>query len=246
LKLATKAVKDWTEIAKNLWAKKLANEVNGINITLKQAWRAAYEIRDGVKGHHVKPVAKRFRNTNGTLANSPSENASIVEAHFNRVLNTQRPVADNAVALIRQRETIPELGLPPTWTEFKRAVFKLKNDKQPGSNVVLANAFKFLDNHNLTILYNFILGFWNGDKDYGEWHEGLGALVPKKGDLHELNQWRLINLMDMGSKVLSCIPTERAYQLLHSWATRSKDTVWSNTVSRLSRRKLHTQNFTSP
>lgn len=157
LKLATKAVKDWTEIAKNLWAKKLANEVNGINITPKQTWRAAYEIRDGVKGHHVKPVAKRFRNTNGTLANSPSENASIVEAHCNRVLNTQRPVADNAVELIRQRETVPEPGLPPTWTEFKRAVFKLKNDKQPGSNVVLANAFKCLDSHNLTILYNFIL-----------------------------------------------------------------------------------------
>jgi hypothetical protein len=53
--------------------------------------------------------------------------------------------------------------------------------------------------------------FWEGDVDFGEWHEGLGVLVPKKGNLHDLNKWRLINLIDVGSKIVSCILTERAY-----------------------------------
>jgi hypothetical protein len=64
------------------------------------------------------------------------------------------------------------------------------------------------------VLFDFVLKFWNGDDDFSEWHEGLGALVPKKGDLHDLNKWCLINLMDVGSKILSCILTQRAYTLL--------------------------------
>jgi hypothetical protein len=52
-KLATKEeVKDRTEKAKSAWANKLGNFLNDVNITPKEAWRAAYEIRDGVKGHH--------------------------------------------------------------------------------------------------------------------------------------------------------------------------------------------------
>lgn len=36
----------------------------------------------------------------------------------------------------------------------------------------------------------------------------------QKGDLHDLNKWRCINLVDVGSKILSCILTERTYKLL--------------------------------
>jgi hypothetical protein len=49
LKIASKEVKDRTEIAKSIWAKKLGEKVNHVNITPKQAWEAAYEIKDRVK-----------------------------------------------------------------------------------------------------------------------------------------------------------------------------------------------------
>lgn len=156
LKIATKNIKDCTEIAKSKWAKSLANEVNVVNIiTPKEAWRAAYKIRDGVKGHHKRPVSKNFRKKDGSLASSSKENAQVARDHFAEVLNTKRPVM--ATKLIKQHEISPEIGLPPSWDKFKKAVFKLKNDKQPGQNGVMPNAFKCLDNHNLTKVYHFIL-----------------------------------------------------------------------------------------
>ena len=68
---------------------------------------------------------------------------------------------------------------------------------------------------SLSHMYQFILAFvWLGTQDYEEWHNSLGSLVPKKGDLGDLNKWRCISLMDVGSKILSCILTERMYVLL--------------------------------
>jgi hypothetical protein len=214
LKIASKEVKDRTEIAKSIWAKKLGEKVNHVNVTPKQAWEAAYEIKDGVKGHHTHPIAMKFRRANGSLAANPQENAEAVEAHFTKVLNSERPTLANAAETVQQRVTQEELGEKPTWEELKRAVVKLKNDKKPGMNGVMPNAYKCLDDENLSTLYEYITKFWEGDVDFSEWHEGLGVLVPKKGNLHDLNKWRLINLMDVGSKIVSCILTERAYSLL--------------------------------
>jgi hypothetical protein len=223
-KLATKEVKDRTEIAKSVWANKLGNLVNDVNITPKEAWRAAYEIRDGVKGHHKNPVVMKFRKKDGSLAANPAENAKVVEEHhFTTVFNSKRPTLPNAVKLIQQCEISQELSDPPTWEEFKTAVVKLKNDKQPGLNGVVPNAYKCLSDENLSVLFEYILKFWNGDVDFSEWHEGLGALVPKKGDQHDLNKWRLINLM----------LTKRAYTLLNLHCVETQ-------------RELHPENPPSP
>jgi hypothetical protein len=95
-------------------------------MTPKEAWKAAYEIRDGVKGHHKNPVVIKFRKKNGSLAANPAENAKVVEEHFTTVFNSKRPTLPNAVELIQQREISQELSDPPTWEEFKAAVVKLK------------------------------------------------------------------------------------------------------------------------
>eukprot|EP00956_Cyclotella_meneghiniana_P040928 scaffold209475_cov73-Cyclotella_meneghiniana.AAC.1 len=221
-KKAKKDVKDRVEIAKSIWASKLASEINDLNVTPKRAWEAAYEIKDGVKGHHKTKVPKRFRNSDGVIASTPQENRNNVEKHFNKVFNTIRPYSTQALESIKQRETLEDLDLDPTWEEFKRAVTKLKNDKKPGPNGVMPNAFKCMDNHNLTQIYNYIIDFWHNDADYPEWHTSTGSLVPKKGDLYNLNQWRCINLMDVGSKILSCILTERTYRLLEKYGTKTQ------------------------
>eukprot|EP00956_Cyclotella_meneghiniana_P028980 scaffold69037_cov38-Cyclotella_meneghiniana.AAC.5 len=82
--LACKETKDRTELAKKSWAIKLGNEVNDLNVTPKQAWQAAYEIRDGVKGHHTTPAPKIFKDLNGKLATTKEENINNVETHFTK------------------------------------------------------------------------------------------------------------------------------------------------------------------
>ena len=98
--------------------------------------------------------------------------------------------------------------------EFVRAIKKLKNGKAPGVTGVAPDAFKCLEGVNRKQIYWYIVDFWEGTADYWEWHVGLGVLVPKKGDLSDPNKWRGINLMDVCSKIFSCILNERLYRLL--------------------------------
>ena len=100
------------------------------------------------------------------------------------------------------------------WIEFTKAIIKLKSKKAPGVTGVPPKALSCLDGPNKRLIFGYLVDFWNGDADYWEWHTGLGVLVPKKGDLSDPNKWRGINLMDVVSKLFSCILNNRLYRLL--------------------------------
>ena len=51
--------------------------------------------------------------------------------------------------------------------------------------------------------------FEDPDHDIDDWHMGNLRILPKKGDLHQPNNWRGINLLDSGSKIMSLIITAR-------------------------------------
>ena len=75
----------------------------------------------------------------------------------------------------------------------------------PGVTSVPPQALKLLGDENLRHIYKYVINFWNRTADYWEWHMGLGVMVLKKGDLSDPNKWRGINLMDVCSKIFSCI-----------------------------------------
>ena len=56
----------------------------------------------------------------------------------------------------------------------------------------------------------------NGDLTHEEWTKSRLVPLPKKGDLHDFNNWRGINLLDVGSKVMSITLNVRAQKLLES------------------------------
>ena len=49
---------------------------------------------------------------------------------------------------------------PLSWDKLKSSVTKLTNDKVPGLNKVPKNAFKALNNDNLTHLLDFFNKYW--------------------------------------------------------------------------------------
>ena len=51
---------------------------------------------------------------------------------------------------------------------------------------------------------------------------GFGRHGPRKGDLSDPNKWRGINLMDVCSKIFSCILNERLYLLIDKHGIRMK------------------------
>ena len=53
---------------------------------------------------------------------------------------------------IKQREVMDKLYQPISWDEINKAKTKLANDRAPGLNSVPPNAFKELDDANLSWL----------------------------------------------------------------------------------------------
>lgn len=109
---------------------------------------------------------------------------------------------------------------PITWKEFTKAINGLKNNKSPGTNKVPAEAFKAMNNRNCSLLYNFINNFWNSKCNFDEWHTGRGIPVPKTTHPSNPNQYRIVNLMDVGLKIFSRILTTRLYSLLEKHGTK--------------------------
>jgi len=98
----------------------------------------------------------------------------------------------------------------------------LKCGKAPGITAVAPDALKCLDGPNEQQIFQYITDFWEDDADYWEWHTCIGVLVPKKGDLSDPNKWREINLMDVVSKVFSCILNDRLYNLLNKHGVKTQ------------------------
>ena len=89
---------------------------------------------------------------------------------------------------IKQIEVMDELDYPISWDEIKKATTKLVNDNAPGLNGVPPNAFKTLDDANLSWILLFYNKFWHIQADFDEWHENQVVPVTKKGDTSDINK----------------------------------------------------------
>ena len=66
-----------------------------------------------------------------------------------------------------------ELDQPISWDEINKPTTKLANNESPGLNGVPPNAFKSLDDANLSLLLLFYNQFWNILADLDEWHSAV-------------------------------------------------------------------------
>ena len=87
---------------------------------------------------------------NGELATTDAENASVFGPYFHRVFNKHRPIYLPVLDKTNQIDVMKELDHLIPWDDIKKSTIKLANNKAPGINVVLPNAFKALDDENIT------------------------------------------------------------------------------------------------
>ena len=81
-----------------------------------------------------------------------------------------------------------ELGHKISWDEIKKSTTKLANEKAPGLNGVPSNAFKALDDANLSWLLLFYNQLWHSQADFDEWNKGQVVPVPKKFNTTDPNK----------------------------------------------------------
>ena len=162
------------------------------------------------------------RLANGELAQTPEQNLEVACEHFYKQYNLRRPFDPEAAKIIEQHSEMGSLDHEISFNEFKKATMKLKNGKAPGITGAPPDAFELLNEENLRFVHGFVVDFWNNNADYWQWHIGLGIMVPKKGDLSDPNKWRVINLMDMFSKILSIVLNDRLYTLLEKHGNKTQ------------------------
>ena len=115
-----------------------------------------------------------------------------------------------------------ELDKPISRNEIRLAIRDLKNNKSPGANNTPAEAFKAMNASNRAHVHEIIKGFWDGTHDYPDWHTGTGTPIPKTTRPDDPNQFRIINLMDVCSKIFSRILTARTYKILEKHGTKNQ------------------------
>ena len=62
---ARKHLREAIKLAKSQWMANLAQRVQTMRLTPKEAWKAFREVQKGVTGHHAKPMVMRFKMSNG-------------------------------------------------------------------------------------------------------------------------------------------------------------------------------------
>jgi hypothetical protein len=169
LKLASKIRSITINEAKATYLSAKAEEIGNLaGGNTKEMWVSVREMELGNTVNHVQPKKMALRLPNGERAKNDKENMSIMHPHCMRVFNNHKIVSPQALDLLTQREQVTSLDNPITWKEFMKAITGLKNDKSPGLNGIPAEAFKAMDRANLEKVFNFIVDYWNGDKDYEE------------------------------------------------------------------------------
>ena len=188
LTTAQEIVTDTISIAKATWSAHLAQKVNNMKFTPKQAWKAVRVLVGGRESHHIKPVVMRMRLPDGTLSTTDAKNVSILAPHFEHIYTRDRPTTWEALDDIPTRDPVEGINELIEWEEVNFAVRKLANEKSPGLNDIPTDAFKSLSNQNLDIIHNFFNAYWRRETDFTEWHEGQVVPVPKSGDFSDPNK----------------------------------------------------------
>ena len=183
-------------------------------------WEAIKECKLGHENNYIRPQIMSLTKEDGSRTTNNKDNIEIMRSHCEKLFNNKKQVSPNALNLIDQRETEPDLDRPITWKEFTKAINGLRNNKSPGANEIPAEAFKAMNNENRNHVFAFINAFWNNETDYPEWHTGLGVPVQKVSQPSNPNQYRIVNLMDVCSKIFSKILTTRLYKLLDKHGTK--------------------------
>ena len=151
---------------------------------------------------------------NRELVTTDAENAFIFSPHFHRVFNNHIPLGCPVLENIKQREVMDKIYQPISWDEIKKTTTKSANYKAPGINYVTPNAFKALDNKNLSWILIFYNQFWHSQADFDKWHEGQVVHVPKKCDTTEPNKCRGVTPMDIGNKIYIIIMCGQLFKII--------------------------------
>ena len=147
--------------------------------------------------------ATPVRDKSGETITGEDEQRVRLAEHFKEILNRPPPPAPPDIppsytATRSQHE-------PATKQETMRAIKSLKSGKTAGLDGIPLEALRADVQTSTDMLHPLLVKIWETEAVPEDWKKGLLVKPPKKGDLSQCNNWRVIML----GKVLSIIILER-------------------------------------
>ena len=147
-----------------------------------------------------------LRKADGSICSTPEENASTFLSHFQQLYQRAPTCDDSVIDLLPDSVCHVNADLPPTDAEIKAAIQKL-NNTAPGVSGILSTLWKSLatNDDSFELIRLVVLEFYETETPPMEWNIGLLAILPKKGDLKDTNNYRGIMLLETCYKIVANI-----------------------------------------
>jgi len=197
-RIVKEAKQDWTD-------DKIKNLGDGRRHP-KIYWDALRRLKEGM-GCSFPLHRMAFNKANGQPCTTPLETEHVVKSELTQRFNIPSSVDRNAIHELRQRLPRPELDNPISEEELSKAISHAGKEKATGECGIPVEFFQALDRneHSKCFLRLIIDKIWSVGRMPEEWSINLLKLLPKKGDLHDINNWRGIMLMEPALKIFSSI-----------------------------------------
>jgi sorting nexin-29 len=104
----------------------------------------------------------------------------------------------------------------PKIDEVKKAIERLKTNRSPGPDNIIAELLKTKQEIIEATLQRRVCQIWMEEIIHEQWEDGLICPIHKKGDQLELNNYRRITLLNTGYKIFSNILYERLQPYMES------------------------------
>ena len=157
-----------------------------------------------------RPRSNGCKNRDGAVIEDGQEVMDRWAEHFGQLLSGEPqgnaeddpPEESNAVGN-------QELISPPTIDEVKESVGRLKNNKAPGEDQLVAEFFKHGGERLHNELHTLVLRIWDSECMPDEWCSSVICPIFKKGDKLRCENYRGISLLAVAYKIFSNILVKR-------------------------------------
>ena len=231
LRATKRALKVAVKSARKEVQDQFIEELGGDQNRKRVAWDLIKELNGLVSGYMKKDSSTNFINyVTGLKATSDAENSAATSVFFDNVFNPPDLFAIDPTEL----EKIEPLGIGVellfhlekdiSEEEAHSAVKRCCNGKASGENGLFAESLKAAISQESTsaVVLGVLRDYWNGC-EYSQFQTGLLKILFKgKGDPADLNNQRGIMLLDVMSKIVSSIISERLALVLDEFGLQEQ------------------------
>ena len=176
-----------------------------------------YRDRGEARIFYQKVISKGYANglpsckdKDGTLVTDTQSVLHIWREHFQQLLVPEGSAREGITPIVDDGLECP----PPSQTEVRSAISRLKNNKAAGADGLPAELFKFGGEELITSMHQLLRTVWLNECMPDDWNLSVLCPVLKKGDPSVCSNYRGISLLPISYKVLSSVLCERLKPVL--------------------------------